>query len=48
MLAPAGPASKRPASCYILIRVHDGKFLREDSPGSGFRCDGDFYYKRQT
>jgi ABC-type branched-subunit amino acid transport system substrate-binding protein len=43
MLAPAGPASKRPPTCFMIINVVNGKFVRADPP-SGFICDrGDYY-----
>jgi len=43
-LAPAGPASKRPATCYIILQVHNGKFQRYDSPPPGYRCgDGGYW-----
>ena len=43
MLAPAGPASKRPPSCFIVINVQNGKFVRADPP-SGFICNqGDYF-----
>lgn len=45
LLAPAGPASKTPAICYIMVQVHDGKFARVDSPPGQFRCDGTYVYR---
>src|SRR4051794_1566544 len=43
MLAPAGPASKRPPNCFIVINVQNGKFVRADPP-SGFICNqGDYF-----
>jgi ABC-type branched-subunit amino acid transport system substrate-binding protein len=43
MLAPAGPASKRPPNCFIVISVQNGKFVRADPP-SGFICNqGDYF-----
>jgi ABC-type branched-subunit amino acid transport system substrate-binding protein len=43
MLAPAGPASKRPPSCFMVIKVDNGKFVRADPP-SGFICNtGDYF-----
>jgi ABC-type branched-subunit amino acid transport system substrate-binding protein len=43
----AGPASKRPASCYIFEKVVNGKFERWESPPPGFRCnDGPFYFRK--
>jgi len=43
MLAPAGPASKRPPVCYIVTQVKGGKFQRVDSPPPGYRCDDGKY-----
>ncbi|MEY2449877.1 MAG: hypothetical protein QOH79_3353 [Acidimicrobiaceae bacterium] len=45
LLAQAGPASKTPAICYIMVQVHDGKFARVDSPAGAFRCDGTYVYR---
>jgi len=45
MLSPGGPASKRPATCYIMVQVHDGKFVRIDSPAGTFRCDGTYVFR---
>ena len=45
ILAESGPASKRPAVCYIMAQVHDGKFQRLDSPAPGFRCDGTYVFR---
>ncbi len=43
LIAPAGPASKRPPSCFIVINVQNGKFTRADPP-SGFICNqGDYF-----
>jgi hypothetical protein len=39
VLSPAGPASKRPAVCFIFIRVNGGKFERFESPPPKFRCE---------
>jgi ABC-type branched-subunit amino acid transport system substrate-binding protein len=43
MLAPAGPASKRPPTCFITIQVTNGKFTRADPP-TGFICDKGGYF----
>jgi len=44
MLAPAGPASKRPPTCFIVINVQNGKFVRADPP-SGYICNqGDYFH----
>jgi ABC-type branched-subunit amino acid transport system substrate-binding protein len=45
MLAPSGPASKTPATCYIMVQIHGGKFERVDSPPPGYRCDGTYVYR---
>jgi hypothetical protein len=44
MLAPAGPASKRPPTCFMIIKVEGGKFIRADPP-SGFICDRGGYFR---
>ncbi|MBV8304384.1 MAG: ABC transporter substrate-binding protein [Acidimicrobiia bacterium] len=43
MLAPAGPATKRPPTCFMTIGVSNGAFTRSD-PASGFICDRGGYY----
>ena len=46
-LFPAsGPASKRPAVCFIMVRLHDGKFERWNSPPPGFNCNGARFVER--
>jgi ABC-type branched-subunit amino acid transport system substrate-binding protein len=47
MLAPAGPATKRPPECYIILQVKGGKFERFDSPPPGYRCSDGPYLVRQ-
>jgi hypothetical protein len=44
LLAPAGPASKRPPVCFMTMKVTAGKFVR-DAPASGFICDQGGYFK---
>jgi ABC-type branched-subunit amino acid transport system substrate-binding protein len=44
MLAPSGPASKRPPTCFMIINVQGGKFMRADPP-SGFICDRGGYFR---
>jgi ABC-type branched-subunit amino acid transport system substrate-binding protein len=42
---PGGdPATRTPPPCYIIASVHNGKFQRTDDPGSGWRCDGEYWY----
>lgn len=46
MLAPADPAGKVPAHCYVLAQVVSGQFQRVDMPAnSEYRCDGRFIYE---
>ncbi|HEV3355000.1 MAG TPA: ABC transporter substrate-binding protein [Acidimicrobiales bacterium] len=44
MLAPAGPASKRPPTCFMIMTVQNGRFVRTDPP-SGFICNQGGYYR---
>lgn len=46
LLAPANPAQKRPETCWILIKVANGKWERTGpTPKSGFICSpGGYYY----
>jgi ABC-type branched-subunit amino acid transport system substrate-binding protein len=44
MLAPAGPASKRPPVCYVVIDVRGGKFVRK-TPATGYRCNDGGYFR---
>jgi ABC-type branched-subunit amino acid transport system substrate-binding protein len=37
IIAPSNPAGKRATDCFVVIRVEDGKFVREH-PSSGFDC----------
>ena len=46
MFAPSDPAGKKPATCYVVIRIVDGDFRRLDTPADRFRCDGSYYYVR--
>jgi ABC-type branched-subunit amino acid transport system substrate-binding protein len=43
LLAPANPAGKKPATCWILTVVKGGKFQRVDTPATGYRCDGTYF-----
>ncbi|MCU1487432.1 MAG: hypothetical protein JWN67_4178, partial [Actinomycetia bacterium] len=44
LVVPIGPASKRPATCFLVVTVKGGKYVRTD-PARGFKC-GDGYLKR--
>lgn len=37
--AESDPGAKIPAPCFILAKVTGGKYVREDSPKAGFRCN---------
>jgi ABC-type branched-subunit amino acid transport system substrate-binding protein len=45
MIAPSSPGTKTPPSCYLLIDVKGGKFVRDPAdPPTGFRCgDGGYF-----
>lgn len=45
LLAPANPAGKKPATCWLLTQVKNGKFVRV-TPSTGFRCDGTYYVNK--
>jgi ABC-type branched-subunit amino acid transport system substrate-binding protein len=45
MFATANPAGKKPATCWILNKVVNGKFVRQSpSPDVGFNCAGASYF----
>ena len=44
LLAPADPAGKVPPTCWILVRVKNGKFVRDPATPSGFRCEPGGYF----
>jgi branched-chain amino acid transport system substrate-binding protein len=44
MFATTDPAGKKPATCYVVMRVSDGDYRRVDTPADRFRCDGAYYY----
>jgi ABC-type branched-subunit amino acid transport system substrate-binding protein len=47
MLAPADPGAKKPAMCWMLIRVENEKFIRTYPTGKGFACSpGGFHYTK--
>jgi ABC-type branched-subunit amino acid transport system substrate-binding protein len=43
MFAPSGPGTKKIPTCYIMVKVRNGKFERFDSPPPGYRCDGGLF-----
>jgi hypothetical protein len=38
IFAPTAPAQRRGATCFIIVRVDGGKWVREH-PDTGFECD---------
>jgi ABC-type branched-subunit amino acid transport system substrate-binding protein len=42
LLAPANPAGKKPATCWLLAQVKNGAFQRL-MPSNGFQCTGTYY-----
>lgn len=49
MLAPADPAQKKPATCYVLAQVRNGAFQRVDMPANSvYRCDGSYFHASGT
>ncbi len=47
--ATADPAQKLPASCYIIARIEQGRYVRVDDPPTtppsyGYRCDQPYYF----
>lgn len=38
--APSNPGQKKPGNCYVLWQIRAGKYVRVDSPATGYRCDG--------
>ena len=47
ILAPAGPASKRPPDCELIAQLKGGKWSRYDTPPPGYRCGDGPYLVRQ-
>ena len=45
MFAKADPAGKGPNSCYVVLNVVNGQWVRKDTPATGFRCGGFYHYK---
>jgi ABC-type branched-subunit amino acid transport system substrate-binding protein len=37
-------ASKKNGNCYLLLRIHNGKYVKVDDPPKGFRCDGTYHF----
>ena len=37
-------ASKKNGNCYLLLKIHNGKYVKVDDPPTGFRCDGTYHF----
>jgi ABC-type branched-subunit amino acid transport system substrate-binding protein len=46
MFSVTDPASKKPATCYVVLRIQNQQYTRVDTPADAFRCDGGYYYAR--
>lgn len=44
LLAPTDPAQKKPATCFVVMEIKDGKYQRVIPKTSGFDCKGSYYY----
>ncbi|HWD51859.1 MAG TPA: ABC transporter substrate-binding protein [Acidimicrobiales bacterium] len=45
MSQPTNPAGKVPGTCYIIIDVTNGKFVRDPATPSGFTCNGSYVHE---
>jgi ABC-type branched-subunit amino acid transport system substrate-binding protein len=43
LLAPVNPAKKTPASCYLMARIENGKYVRVFPSRSGFSCNSTYF-----
>ena len=43
LMAPSDAGSKKPANCYLMLRVIGGQYEKVDDPASGFRCDAPYF-----
>ena len=48
LIAPANPAQKKPASCYVMMQIKNGNYVRTQPAKSGFSCDSTYYYANAT
>ena len=38
------PGAKKPGVCYVLWKIHNGQYVRQDTPPTQYRCDGEYFY----
>lgn len=43
-VAPTDPADKQASNCFVLWQVENGKFVRVDTPATGYDCAGTSFY----
>jgi ABC-type branched-subunit amino acid transport system substrate-binding protein len=43
LLAPGGPGTKKPPTCYVVSTIKGGRYQRLDSPPNSYRCDGSYH-----
>ena len=41
----SNPGTKQPSNCYLLVKITDGRYVRTDSPPTGYRCENSTYFK---
>ncbi|HLI55130.1 MAG TPA: ABC transporter substrate-binding protein [Acidimicrobiales bacterium] len=44
LVAPGDPATKTPPTCFVLIDVKNGQFVRDPATPTGFKCSPAGYY----
>jgi ABC-type branched-subunit amino acid transport system substrate-binding protein len=44
LIAPANPAQKKPASCYVMMQIKNGNYVRTQPAKSGYSCNAPYFY----
>jgi ABC-type branched-subunit amino acid transport system substrate-binding protein len=44
LIATANPAQKKPASCYVMMQIKNGNYVRTQPAKSGYSCDSTYFY----
>jgi hypothetical protein len=44
MSSPVDVGSKQPIACYLILKIHNGQYIKVDDPPTGFRCDAPYYH----
>lgn len=42
-VVPTDPGAKKAGHCYILWKIHNGQYVRDETPAKDYRCDGSYY-----